>query len=109
MKLKVKYDDLYEIGGYISQKSEEIKTIYENIDSLIKSIPNYWQGDDSIEFISNFNNYLKSEKSREIKIENLGILLKSVSKEYQNKDEEWGKEMKKENDEVETGDIHDAF
>ena len=95
MKMRVKYEDLYKLGEYVSKKDEEMKTIHGEIEKINDEIPNYWKGVDSDLFNINFIDFINSTKNDEIKIENLGILLKTVSRGYQSRDEDWDRQMKK--------------
>jgi hypothetical protein len=100
MKMRVKYNDLYKLGDYISKKDEDIKEIFNEIEQINDDIPNYWSGVDSDLFNINFTDFINTSKNNEIKIENLGILLKTVSNGYKSRDEDWDRQMKKANEEA---------
>ncbi len=97
MKYEVKYDDLYDLGQYVEKKDEEIKTIYNDLERLIRSIPEdkTWDGVDYRNYLNSFVNFVQRERKDELQIENLSILLKNVAKFYKGNDEDWGNAMRK--------------
>ena len=105
MKVRVKYDDLYKLGEYISKKDDEIKNIHSEIEKINDEIPNYWKGVDSDLFNINFTDFINTTKNDEIKIENLGILLKTISRGYQSRDEDWDRQMKRADEQARIYDI----
>lgn len=97
MKYEVKYDDLYDLGQYVEKKDDEIKTIYNDLERLIRSIPEdkTWDGVDYRNYLNSFVNFVQRERKDELQIENLSILLKNVAKFYKGNDEDWGNAMRK--------------
>lgn len=100
MKMRVKYNDLYKLGEYVSKQDDEIKKIFRDIEKINDDIPNYWSGVDSDLFNINFTDFINTSKNNETKIENLGILLKTVSNGYKSRDEDWDRQMKKTEEEA---------
>ena len=96
MNYEVKYDELYDLGNYVEQKDSEIKRIYNDIERLVRSIPEdkTWDGVDYRNYLNSFINFLQGERKNELQIENLSILLKNVAKFYEGNDEDWGSTMK---------------
>ncbi len=97
MNYEVKYDELYDLGEYIEKKDEEIKKIYDDIESIVRSIPQdkTWDGVDYRNYLNSFVNFVQNERRDELQIENLSILLKDVAKFYKGNDEDWGNSMRK--------------
>lgn len=97
MKYEVKYDELYDLGDYIGKKDEDIKSIYDDIERLIRSIPEdkTWDGVDYQNYLNSFIEFLQKERRDELQLENLSILLRNVARFYKDNDEEWGNSMRK--------------
>ncbi len=97
MNYEVKYDELYDLGDYIEKKDEEIRNIYNEIERLVRSIPEdkNWDGVDYRNYLNSFIGFLQDERKNELQIENLSILLKNVARFYKGNDEDWGTAMRK--------------
>lgn len=96
MILKVKYDDLGEVGRFVGTKKDEILEVLGNLEKLTGEIPEAWKGIDSDIFIAKANSYIANQKVNVNKIGNLSELLKVFSIGYKDKDHEWKEEMKQE-------------
>lgn len=96
MILRVKYDDLKQVGTFVGTKKEEIYQILDNIEKLTNDVPNAWKGIDSDIFVAKSSEYIKNQKANLEKVGNLSQLLGVFSTSYKEKDNEWKEEMKKE-------------
>ncbi len=94
MELKVKYDELEEIGKFLTSKSNELNTCFDNLKSIINSIDDGWKGKDSETFVKEANEYMDKKEDSFKKVEDMGKILTVISNNYKNKDREWANAVK---------------
>lgn len=95
MNLKVKYDELNDIGNFIANKENELETKMAEISKLIPQIEASWKGNDSAIFVLKLKSCIARIKIENDKIRVLSELIKVSSKVYSKKDLEWQLDMKK--------------
>lgn len=95
MNLKVKYDELNDIGNFIANKENELETKIIEISKLIPQIEAAWKGNDSTIFVPKLKSCISKIEIENEKIKVLSELIKVSSKVYSKKDLEWQLDMKK--------------
>lgn len=93
MYLKVKYDNLQDVGTYFVSKSEELDKVLEDIKSLSNELKNYWDGTDYDKFVNRYNVYIKDAIATSIEINALGHALKKISDLYLGIDNDFGNKV----------------
>ena len=96
MKTKINVTNISDLAKYIISKSEELDSIYRDINSLIETIPSIWIGNDSNEFVEVAINDIKIEKNKNKKLKKFGENLEIVSKDYKELESNWQENLKRE-------------
>ena len=93
MYLRVKYDNLNNTGNYFVQKSDELKTLVEEIRTLTNELKTYWDGNDYNVFVNKYNERLREVTATSIELNALGYALNKVSDLYSGIDNDFGKRV----------------
>ena len=96
MKTKIKYNELKEISDFIISKSDEIVLEYQEIDKIIDSVSNAWNGKDSKEFIEEAKKTVSEEKAKVDNLKKFGDNLAIISNDYVQLENNFLEKMKKE-------------
>ena len=97
MNYEVNYDGLYDLGEFVRIKDEDIKKIYNDIERLVRSIPEdkTWDGVDYRNYLAKTIEHLQGERRAELQLENLSTLLVNLAEFYAGNDQDWGNAMQK--------------
>lgn len=95
VEARLNYNELNKIGNVVYNRADELESALESILNLIETIPEYWDGIDARNFISNTTTYIKNTKINAREIKNIGILIKNISLKYRNLDTSWEQTIKK--------------
>ena len=96
MKTKMKINELSDLSNYIIAKSDELDSIYKDINTIIESVSNIWVGNDSKEFVEVATQDVKTEKEKDKKIRKFGENLATVAKAYKEQETNWAENIKRE-------------
>jgi hypothetical protein len=96
MNFSVDYEKLGEVGKYLIQKGEEIDNLYSELYNICKSIDENWKSEDSSVYVWKIVNYLNQIIKENEQIINTGNLLNKLSDIYNEEDNNWDKELLRE-------------
>ena len=96
MKIKIKYNELKEISKYINTKYEELELEYKEINKIIESVSDVWQGKDSEEFIEEGTKKINNEIEKIKKIKTFSDDLETISNDYSELENNWYEKVKRE-------------
>ena len=97
MKIKINTEEVNELSKYIVSKSEEIKSIYGDIEKEIENVSSAWVGNDSKEFAKAAREDIKNEMNKTGIIKKFGEELACVSKDFKDQESSWVEHIKREN------------
>lgn len=95
MNLKVDYNELDNIGKYITQKDLELKNNLDEVLVLFNSVGECWKGIDSQNFIAKSTGYVTAQIRERERLGRLGNTLSKISSKYSENDIEWERQMRK--------------
>lgn len=58
MKVKINYDEMDKLKGYIDKKNDKIESLYGEIKKELADVGKYWQGKDSKTFMDVSEEYI---------------------------------------------------
>lgn len=95
MKLKANYEQIEGIGIYVSQETERLNEVLNEMQTLIEEIRTCWGGPDALNFINNSSTYIKNLNNEVSFLSNLSEYMKKIAFAYGSKDVEWKNKVKK--------------
>lgn len=95
MNLKVNYNEINNIGKFVSQKDSELKAKFDEVLALFTSVSDSWKGADSQNFVSKSTTFVNNQIQERERLARLGQVISKVSQMYSEKDVEWESQMKK--------------
>ena len=95
MNLQVKYTTVSEITKMLTIENDELINIIKNMLTTVENLNNYWQGEDYVNFASNFKAYIDDLNITISELNYLFSFMKEAANKYSDNDKNWEITMKK--------------
>ena len=94
MELKVTYRELDKVNSDTDKNANDLENEIKFWNKRINDLKGIWQGEDANVFYNHMEYYLKKMDRIPIVYQNISNFMKKANIEYENKDEEFAKNLK---------------